>query len=544
MNRQPRRHHALKVSKCCGANGCTCAVTAGPGVTVDGNGSPTNPYIVSADAADPTALGVTDTNSVDLSLSGTGTTGDPYQVSADVRLDATPTQGGTNLVGEGADGLFVECADVRGCFTGDNGITYDDTTGLIEARTSTDAGNSVTFGTDGGLYAPTGSAGTVVQAGDTTTVDTTVSGTGAAGDPYVVSSDVIVDPAPPAGGTNLLQSGPDGLHVECADVRGCISAGDGASYDPATGEIAARLSADTGNTVSFGSDGGLYSAGGGGGTPTALQAADTPTLDAHVTGTGTAGDPYVVSGDVIVAPEPNGVEVAPTGLLVTPSADTGNRLGFGGDGRLFVPPVPPPEVGCGLQGDGTAASPLAAFPIAGSQPWTDNWDCDPVANSTLKCDPSNGALWTPPEHSSAAATLQQNHPLVTPTIGVTGFILVDSTAWAEGTYTADRLSPCRGISFSTRFTRHVELTWPANAQFDLGYAIQINGGALAVRQTHSVLANGPARHERYSFGVSQAVVLPPHTSYSVRVYPAIRVIAGTVTINQWITDTDLIGITR
>lgn len=67
---------------------------------------------------------------------------------------------------------------------------------------------------------------------------------------------------------------------------------------------------------------------------------------------------------------------------------------------------------------------------------------------------------------------------------------------------------------------------------------------LAVRQTHSVLANGPARHERYSFGVSQATVLAPHTGYSVRVYPAIRVTAGTVTINQWITDTDLIAITR
>jgi hypothetical protein len=230
---------------------------------------------------------------------------------------------------------------------------------------------------------------------------------------------------------------------------------------------------------------------------------------------------------------------------VAPSADTGNRLAFGADGRLFVPPVPPPEVGCGLQGDGTAASPLAAFPIAGSRAWTTDWSCDPVANSTLHCDPSSGALWTPPEHTSAAVTVQQNHPLGTPTIAVTGgFILVDSSAWSEGTYTADSLSACRGISFSARFTGHVELTWPANAQFDLGYAVQINGGALAVRQTHSVLANGPARHERYSFGVSQATVLAPHTGYAVRVYPAIRVTAGTVTINQWITDTDLLVMTR
>ena len=51
-------------------------------------------------------------------------------------------------------------------------------------------------------------------------------------------------------------------------------------------------------------------------------------------------------------------------------------------------------------------------------------------------------------------------------------------------------------------------------------------------------------HERYSFGVSQASVLPPHTGYGVRVYPAVHVISGSVTFNQWLTDTDLIVITR
>ncbi|MDH6489671.1 hypothetical protein [Streptomyces sp. SAI-127] len=462
-------------------------------------------------------------------------------VTTDVLVDPAPPAGGTNLLSAGPDGLFVECADVRQCFTAGDGAAYDQATGEISARVSADAGNTTTIGADGGLYTP--AAATALEEADTPTVDVTVTGSGAAGDPYQVAAAVILDATPPGGGSNLLQEGPGGLFVECADVRQCFTAGDGAAYDPATGEFAARLSTDAGNTVAFGTDGGLYAAGGGG-APSVVTAGDTPTLNATVTGTGAAGDPYVVSGDVVVAPEPNGVEAAASGLLVAPSADAGNRLAFGGDGRLFVPPVPPPEVGCGLQGDGTAASPLAAFPIAGSQLWTDDWDCDPVANSTLKCDPSSGALWTPPEHTSAAATLQQNHPLGTPTIGVTGFILVDSTAWSEGTYTADSLSDCRGISFSTRFTGHVELTWPANAQFDLGYAVQINGGALAVRQTHSVLANGPARHERYSFGVSQAVVLPPHTGYAVRVYPAIRVIAGTVTINQWITDTDLLAMTR
>lgn len=38
---------------------CTCTVTAGPGVTVGGNGSTTNPYIISASAAVARACGLT-----------------------------------------------------------------------------------------------------------------------------------------------------------------------------------------------------------------------------------------------------------------------------------------------------------------------------------------------------------------------------------------------------------------------------------------------------------------------------------------------------
>ncbi|MFF0401741.1 hypothetical protein ACFYSJ_39465 [Streptomyces sp. NPDC005248] len=76
---------------------------------------------------------------------------------------------------------------------------------------------------------------------DSTTLDLTVSGTGTAADPYDITGTVILDPAPPGGGDNLLQAGPDGLFLECEQVRGCLGAGDGAAYDPADGEISARL---------------------------------------------------------------------------------------------------------------------------------------------------------------------------------------------------------------------------------------------------------------------------------------------------------------
>lgn len=80
--------------------------------------------------------------------------------------------------------------------------------------------------------------------------------------------------------------------------------------------------------------GGGSSGGGGGGGLAAVTTADTPTVD--LSGDGTAGAP--LSAAVLVAPEPNGVEAAANGLLVAPSADAGNTLAVGSDGRLFVPP--------------------------------------------------------------------------------------------------------------------------------------------------------------------------------------------------------------
>ncbi|MFH8577119.1 hypothetical protein [Streptomyces zaomyceticus] len=499
------------MAACCGVPRCSCSVIAGPGVTVDGNGSAAAPYTISA-ASVPTSLQAGDTATVDNTVSGTGVAGDPYVITSDVILDPAPPGGGTNLLESGPDGLYVECADVRTCFTAGDGIAYDPATGVIAAQLSTDAGNTVAFGTDGGLYVPPGS-GTTVQGGDTPTATSTVTGTGAAGDPYVVSTDVVLDPAPPGGGANLLEAGPDGLYVECADVRSCFTAGAGITYDPTTGEIAA--------------------------TGTGLTVADTETVDLTLTGTGAAGDPYSVEADVIVAPEPNGLEATPTGLLVAPSADAGNQLVLGGDGRLFVPPDAPLEVGCGLQGDGTAAAPLAAFPVAGQREWATDWTCDPVANSTLKCDPSSGALWTPPEHTSAFVSQSQNHPFnpPNPSFGVTGWTLVDADAWAQGEHIPDSFTSCRGTTLGLTFTGHAELTWTANAVFEVGYAVDVDGAGLAVRIMHSKLTAVPAGHERWSFSVHEALIMAPHTGGFVRVYPAIRVVAGTVTVNQWITDT-------
>jgi hypothetical protein len=67
-----------------------------------------------------------------------------------------------------------------------------------------------------------------VQAG----TNISVSGSGSAANPYVVSAD-----------------------VPCADVRGCLSAGPGINLDQATGEISADVSGQAGNNLVVGPDG-------------------------------------------------------------------------------------------------------------------------------------------------------------------------------------------------------------------------------------------------------------------------------------------------
>ncbi len=154
----------------CGAATCNCAIEAGSGVTVSGSGTPANPYVISADSPD--------------------------------------------------------CSVIRPCISAGNGATYNSGTGIVAARVSTDPGNIVTFGGDGGLYAET----------------------------------------------------------DCTTVRQCLSEGDGIDYNPATGVISARASTDPGNNVTFGGDGGLF-------VPTG---AATVSVDCGLDGDGSAGDPLVV----------------------------------------------------------------------------------------------------------------------------------------------------------------------------------------------------------------------------------------------------------
>jgi hypothetical protein len=76
---------------CCGGGAvCSCRVVQGPGITVTGSGTASDPFVVSGAGAAPTVITVTDTPSVDMTITGTGTPGDPYVISS-VAAAATPT---------------------------------------------------------------------------------------------------------------------------------------------------------------------------------------------------------------------------------------------------------------------------------------------------------------------------------------------------------------------------------------------------------------------------------------------------------------------
>ncbi|WP_328434598.1 hypothetical protein [Streptomyces sp. NBC_00425] len=181
----------------------------------------------------------------------------------------------------------------------------------------------------------------------------TVSGSGSAGNPFVVSAD----------------------NPDCSVIRACLSAGNGASYSAASGIISARTSTDPNNNVTFGGDGGLY----------------VTTNCAQVRQCFTEG---------------NGIDYDPvTGVIAArPSTDAGNNVTFGGDGGLFVPTgAATVSVQCGLTGDGSAGNPLAAAVAAWSYP------CDLGANAGLVyCDPSGNLRSEPRGRATFTQVLIDN----------------------------------------------------------------------------------------------------------------------------------------
>lgn len=245
---------------------------------------------------------------------------------------------------------------VRDPITADGSGTEGDPY-VIGLALSTDFDNNLTLGADGGLYspAPDGSE-TIVTAG----TGTQVTGVGTTVDPYVVTSTVTaadlgaITTVTGTGGVTASTDGTDvtvsadistaagnqlslntdgGLYVTAQTSvgdntyvlgDGLVQSGTGTADDPYV--LSVMLSADAGNALTYGTDGGLYV------PDVAAGVSSVSAADATVTVTPTEGD-VTVSANI--------------------SADTGNSLAAGSDGGLYVSG---PNVGPGLKVSGDAST--------------------------------------------------------------------------------------------------------------------------------------------------------------------------------------------
>lgn len=69
----------------CAGSQCNCVVVAGEGQVISGSGHPSDPYVIT-NTGIKGALKVQDTQTLDLSLNGNGSATDPYLIFGDARL--------------------------------------------------------------------------------------------------------------------------------------------------------------------------------------------------------------------------------------------------------------------------------------------------------------------------------------------------------------------------------------------------------------------------------------------------------------------------
>jgi hypothetical protein len=178
---------------------------------------------------------------------------------------------------------------------------------VIGLGLSADAGNNIGVGSDGGLYSPRPDGSeTLVTAG----TNIQVTGTGRADDPYVLSASGVVTSVTAADGT-----------VTVTPTSGDVT-------------IAAHLSTDADNTIVAGSDGGLY-------VPAVAPIGDTTYLLGETmvqTGSGTVEDPYVL--DVQASADPgNALSIGTDGGLYVADVAAGVSSVTAADNTVTVTPT-------------------------------------------------------------------------------------------------------------------------------------------------------------------------------------------------------------
>ncbi|EMF56764.1 hypothetical protein SBD_1847 [Streptomyces bottropensis ATCC 25435] len=119
------RGDGAPMANCCGSSRCTCRVIAGPGITVDGNGSPGAPYVIGGGGGGTTVVEA----GTGVTVTGTGTAADPYEVSA------VPPETGCGLTGAGSPLAAVVAAWPYPCDADTSaGGVYCDSAGQLRSE--------------------------------------------------------------------------------------------------------------------------------------------------------------------------------------------------------------------------------------------------------------------------------------------------------------------------------------------------------------------------------------------------------------------------
>ena len=273
-------------------------------------------------------------------VNGSGTNSDPYVVTAEPVISILAD----NVLSCEPSGLYVQDTN-NFAASGDNCITLDHSgDGTIGAPHTFEAsinidpkGNNLTE------CGPDGICTTVVVDGPC------LDGAGTVGNP--ISVVVSADPV------NLIECAADGLHA-CIFVDPPCLAGAGTQTDPLTLVIDPKAD----NLLTCGPNGLCVV---DPGCTCEIQDLDTPTVDTTITGTGNAGDPYIVSSVVLL------------------SGDAGNIITYGSDGALYVPEWTCDELNnCVLTdlSDVTCANPATGDVLT----WNGtDWTCEPLPPESI-----------------------------------------------------------------------------------------------------------------------------------------------------------------
>lgn len=337
----------------------------------------------------------------------------------------------------------------------------------------------------------------------------TVTGTGSADNPYIVSAT--------GGATQVLDTSTVNMTIT----------GTGTSGDPYVISAAAIVSAEAGNCLEARASG-LFA------LCTSVVGVDTPCMDVAVV-EGPTGT-FSVSVTPIIAAEPNGLECSPSGLTVPPSSDAGNNLTVGTDGRLFVPTgaatVTTADTACiAVNGDGSGGSPVTAVPILAAnsglvctpsglsldpgcgvelvgneiQANVSAWPfaCDQDTNATdVYCSPSDGSLQGPPEYKGrTVAAFTSSAP---------GVLAPGARVCVSASVVMDTTGHCENDVFSVSIQNFWDVTLNAGSDFNIQSERQLDGGATTVETVHlsTNSPNGHAEIDRVVSATDQGTITP------------------------------------